>query len=403
MKRCSETRESTPMKPTAITVLFMGLGLWACDSLECGPGTHRERDQCVANVRVACGEGTLFRDGRCVSTATPPDAGADAGPGLVCGPGTVEVDGVCIALDVGVVEPPETGMPDLGPNVDGGVPGEDAAPPVPDAEPPPPACPEALTPGVPPADCGALPPGEAYCVVGLALDFTTGCALPAGLPMLLIDPALAAAGQPLAAYTRGETSVGPGGGFSVVGTGAAQQLALVIDDEAQLRAPAPGMGTWTRSAAGITSTAAEAGRVYTTLAFATSQAQQAVWNGILGQPAAFLEGNGFLVGRVFDRDDEGRLVPRAGAQVSTVGASTAHTCPDGGQCLRFFDDALTLDAFQAVGARRTGASGAFLLIRGGNGAYRSVFSVDDPMGVYATLPGGANIGSGFHLPFVPRP
>jgi hypothetical protein len=32
-----------------------------------------------------------------------------------------------------------------------------------------------------------------------------------------------------------------------------------------------------------------------------------------------------------------------------------------------------------------------------------VFSVDDPMGVYATLPGGANIGSGFHLPFVPRP
>lgn len=369
-------------------LLLLAVTLWSCDTLECGPGTHRERDLCVANARVVCAEGTALEDGRCVATGTP---AADAAP--------AEMD---VSPSDVLSSPADTGRDAaLDAALDATPPPSDAL--AVDATLPPTLCPPERTPGTAPADCGALPPGEAYCVLGLALDLTTGCALPEGLPLLLIDPALAAAGQPIEAYTRGEAVVGPGGAFAVVGTGAAQQLALVFDDAEQLRAPAPGRGEWVRSVAGVSALAAEAGRTYATLAFATSQAQQAVWNALLGRASGFLEANGFLVGRVFARDDGGRLRPRADAAVSTVGAPAAAQCTPDAQCLRFFDATPGLDALLPVGTQRTSLSGAFLFIRGGDSAYRSVFTVTDPAGVYPTLPGGANIGSGFHLPFVPTP
>ena len=365
-------------------LLLIALTLWACDTLECGPGTHRERDLCVANARVVCADGTALVDGRCVAVeGNPPaaDATIDAAADVDATPPSDADVGSADAADAARLDDADVAPPDQGP--------------------PPQLCPPDRTPSAAPADCGALPPGEAYCVVGLALDFTTGCALPEGLPLLLIDPALAAAGQPIAAYTRGEAVVGPGGAFAVVGTGAAQQLALIFDDAEQLRAPAPGQGAWVRSVAGVSALAADPGRTYVALAFATSQDQQGTWNALLGRAAGFLEANGFLVGRVFTRDDAGRLRPRADAAVSTVGAPTAAQCAPDGPCLRFFDATPNLDALLPVGAQRTSLSGAFLFIRGGDGAYRSVFNVTDPAGVYATLPGGANIGSGFHLPFVP--
>jgi len=151
----------------------------------------------------------------------------------------------------------------------------------------------------------------------------------------------------------------------------------------------------------VSALAAEPGRTFATLAFATSQAQQGVWSALLERAAGSPEANGCLVGRVFTRDDAGRLRPRADAAVSTVGAPTAAQCAPDAKCLRFFDATPALDALLPVGAQRTSLAGAFLFIRGGDGAYRGVFNVTDPADTYPTLPGGTNIGSGSHLPFVP--
>jgi hypothetical protein len=216
-------------------LLLLAVTLWSCDTLECGPGTHRERDLCVANARVVCAEGTALEDGRCVATGTP---AADAAP--------AEMD---VSPSDVLSSPADTGRDAaLDAALDATPPPSDAL--AVDATRPPTLCPPERTPGTAPADCGALPPGEAYCVLGLALDLTTGCALPEGLPLLLIDPALAAAGQPIEAYTRGEAVVGPGGAFAVVGTGAAQQLALVFDDAEQLRALHAAFTTAHRSLSG---------------------------------------------------------------------------------------------------------------------------------------------------------
>ncbi|MCA9546526.1 MAG: hypothetical protein KC613_19110, partial [Myxococcales bacterium] len=62
------------LKLTAVAALSLG-SLWACDTLECGPGTHREGDLCVSNVIVGCAPGTTLRDGRCEADGAGGDGG----------------------------------------------------------------------------------------------------------------------------------------------------------------------------------------------------------------------------------------------------------------------------------------------------------------------------------------
>ena len=382
------------MKTTEIGVfggLLLALGLVGCDSLECGPGTHRRQDECVPNIQLECGPGTSLRDGRCI--------GLDAAAARV---DVADVpDAAALVPDDAATDAPTDAPTDRL----GGAPTDaltDARPgPPPPDMPAPSTCPAALLPGPPATDCGALPPGESFCVAGRALDFTTGCALPMGTALIVIDPTLALAMQDIDVYTRGQGTVGPGGAYAIVGTGSATQLALVIDDADDVRDPHPGRGDLSRSSNGVSATPAAFGTVYAIPAFATSQAQQAIWNAALGEGEGFLEQNGFLVGRVTTRTDGG-LVPLSEARVSTLGAQTAHTCPADGHCLRFFTDDPTLSSLVPVGTARTTASGAFLFIRGGMSYYRSVFVVNEPADTYPSLPAGANFGSGFHAVFVPR-
>jgi hypothetical protein len=391
-------------------------GAPGCDSLACGPGTHRERDRCVPNVQVLCGEGTVYLDGACVR---PDEAGGGGGGGgapgtLTCGPGTREVDGVCLpdgsggSGPGGTIEPAggSGGGPSPGgdPGGSGGDPGgSGGAVVLPDAGPPAPRCPEGREPGTIPAACD-IPAGQNFCVVGIALDLLTGCAVEEGTGVLLTDPLAVAAGTPLADATRGRTRTGPNGVFTVIGNGMAGSVGITLDDEATLTDPTPGAGTLMRSSSGVQSTQAVFGETYRTIAFSTTQAQHAVWNDALGRPANFLETNGFMIGRVFSYGPEGALLPVDAARPVFTINSTMASCAEGGHCLRFLGDSLALDDFQAVGATTTGASGVFLVIRGGNEAFRDQVRVAVPEGYPARgTTCGAAPGSGFHLPLLPIP
>lgn len=379
-------------------LLTVGL-LAGCDTLECGTGTHREGDRCVPNVQVACGAGTTFQDGRCVAPDAP-DLGPtpDFGPGLSCGAGTHEEDGVCLPDEV--VTPPDRGVPaDMGVDPDDGVP-QDASPdmatPDMDVEPPP-RCPPELTPGAPPADCGRLPPGS-YCVVGVAVDFVTGCALPAdqGLGAVVIDPVAVASGATPEEAARGQAAIGPNGTFAIACAGESTQLALVIDE-----APQVPVNTWTRSVSGISAAQPTPGQIFRMTAFATTQAVQATWNAALGLGERGLEQGGFLVGRVYARRDGG-LVPAADARVRMRMTADALDCAADRPCLRFFDDDPALTGFQAEGAGATGQSGGFLMqLRGPVPVLQDQFYIDRQDATYAPLPAGASRGSGFHTAFVP--
>lgn len=380
----------------------------ACDTLECGPGTHRSQDQCIPDIQVTCGEGTVFADGECVS---PDEAGGGSGGGptagsggssggLTCGPGTVERDGVCLP----------DGQPPAGGSGGGGAGGEPtgggtggAGGLLADMGVPTPRCPAGSEPGAIPATCD-IPAGENFCVVGLALDLVTGCALPEGTGVLLTDPIAVTAGTPLEDAIHGETTVGPGGLFKVIGTGMSGSVGITVDDAATLRAPMAGAGELMRSSSGVQATAAAFGQTYQTIAFASSQAQQTKWNQGLGKPANFLEENGFMIGRVLAYGPDGSFVPVSGARpVFTVNGTMA-TCPENGHCLRFLGDSLALDDFQPAGATTTGASGAFMVIRGGANGFRDLVRVAQPDGYpeRATTCGAAP-GSGFHLPLLPTP
>jgi hypothetical protein len=398
-----------------LAALLLLLAAPGCDTLECGPGTHREQDRCVPNIQVQCGAGTVYLDGACVRPdeasggAGGSGAGGGAG-GLTCGPGTREVDGVCLP------DGPSGGGAGGGPapggsggaggspspgGAEGGSGGGGAL--EPDAGPPPPRCPEGREPGTIPAAC-EIPAGQNFCVVGVALDLLTGCAVEEGTGVLLTDPLAVAAGTPLSDATRGRTRTGPNGVFTVIGTGMAGSVGITLDDEATLTEPTPGAGTLMRSSSGVQSTQAVFGETYRTIAFSTTQAQQAVWNAALGQPANFLETNGFMIGRVFSYGANGELLPVDAARPVFTINSTMASCPDGGHCLRFLGDSPALDDFQPVGATTTGASGVFLVVRGGDGAFRDMVRVAVPEGYPARgTTCGAAPGSGFHLPLLPTP
>jgi len=386
------------VKHLPFLLAFAGL-FSACDTLECASGTHRDEDRCVPNVQVGCGEGTVFQDGRCIAMVAPtPDGGRTNDAGLGCGPGTHREGNLCVADQV---------QPDRGVAADAAV-AEDVGPPTdadppdmaPDMAPPPPRCPPELTPGPPPADCGALPPGS-YCILGVAVDFLTGCALPAdqGLAALVIDPVAVAGGATPQEAARGQGLIGAHGAFAIQGTGAATQLAMVIDEAPNF----PGDNAWTRSVSGVSAAQPQSGQIFRITAFATRESTQAVWNAALGLGERGLEQGGFLVGRVYARDGDA-LVPAANARVRLRVNANALDCAEAAPCLRFFDDDLALTGFQPQGAPATGRAGTFLLMLGAPPAppvLQDQFYVDQQDAVYAPLPAGASRGSGFHTAFVP--
>ena len=52
--------------PTIISVILSAGAVFGCGELECGAGTHREGDECVSNIPLGCGEGTVYERGWCV-------------------------------------------------------------------------------------------------------------------------------------------------------------------------------------------------------------------------------------------------------------------------------------------------------------------------------------------------
>lgn len=376
----------------------------ACDSLECGPGTHRDGDECIPNAQVVCGEGTYFEFGRCWPEELDASVGPDGSDNLVCGAGTHREGDECIPddtpqadarvqadsalqADVGVIE-------DAGPIPETGA--VDAEPVPPDAAAPVDPC-EGRERGVAPADCGDMP-GRAYCVTGVALEFTNNCALPSDQNLIayLIDPVEAAAGGDPAEYTRGFAAIGPGGTFAILAVTESRSLAIVIDES-----PDADQDVWTRSVSGISAGPSLPGVYPPATVFASNLDTEGRWAQALGHDEGFLQANGFLVGRVLTPAGGG-LAPLANAEVVAEGENLA-ACDEGESCLRFFDDDLRLTGFQPIGERRTSASGAFLVIRGGAGALRAVFAVAEPADIYNPIEAGANSLSGFHIVFVPAP
>jgi hypothetical protein len=87
----------------AFAVWTLGL-CGACETaLDCGPGSHREADECVASLDPICASGTELKNGSCVPVA--------GGGGQECGPGTHSVDNKCVP-DV-IVEGNASRMTDL--------------------------------------------------------------------------------------------------------------------------------------------------------------------------------------------------------------------------------------------------------------------------------------------------
>ena len=372
-----------------LSVTLVAVFASGCDTLECGPGTHRESDGCVPNVLVACAEGTEFVNGSCVSIQRP-DQGVppDRGPTLTCGAGTHEDNGMCVP-DVRPDRGPE---PDAGPDTDMIIPDAALVPDMaPDMAPPPPRCPPELEPGTPPA-CN--PVGGTYCVVGVATDYLTGCALPSdqGLIIALIDPLVAAAGgDPL-----GVVPVGEGGQFSfrINQNANAALLAIVIDE-----APNVESDLWNRAVSGVLGSVPVAGEIYGARAFSSSKAAQAIWNTELGFGEGELEQRGYLIGRVLTVGPMG-LAPVPNKRVLARGRGDLSSCAADMPCMRYFDDDPRLISFQEQGANQTGASGGFMLIHAGNAPLQDLFYVDGDDN-YADLPAGTNAGSGFHTAFVP--
>ena len=57
-------------------------------SQECGAGTYKDGDRCVAGMEIPCGPGTVASGGQCVPS--------DGGGGMVCGAGTVQQGSQCV-------------------------------------------------------------------------------------------------------------------------------------------------------------------------------------------------------------------------------------------------------------------------------------------------------------------
>lgn len=324
-----------------------------CDPLDCGPGTHRDGAECVANAPVACGSGTLLRDGRC---ELDPDSLPDGGTPLDCAPGTSPQGGQCVPDPVFYL-----------------------------------ACSGGETPA-PSAGCEGMAPGE-YCVTGTAFDIATGCApdAEAGLAAILIDPIARLAdpdGPPL-----GAVPLGPGGSFAIAASGNASRLVVIIDELDE-----GATDVWTRSLTGVRNTPPIAGDTYRLLTPASSGEDRAAWAAALGIDE-LLEG-GYLVGRVL-AEAGGTAVPAVGVGLMT-NVQGLTDC-DGGTCLRFFDDDPALTGFQPAGATTTGASGAFLVVHDGSGPLQLDVSVTGEDTGYPTLTTAVNTGSAFHMVLAPEP
>ncbi|HIA00895.1 MAG TPA: hypothetical protein EYN06_08380 [Myxococcales bacterium] len=49
-----------------VAIITVTLVLVGCPALECGEGTHKENNACVANIPYKCGPGTVYEKGYCV-------------------------------------------------------------------------------------------------------------------------------------------------------------------------------------------------------------------------------------------------------------------------------------------------------------------------------------------------
>lgn len=342
----------------AVSLAGLVTGLAGCERIDCGPGTYRDGASCVADAPVACGAGTVLRDGRCELDET---ALADGGAPPECGTGEIrDPDGDCVPAPIDYL-PCQDGPPAL------------------------------AGPG-----CGELETGE-YCVTGTAVDVVTGCPLgpDSGVVLALIDPIAAITdpnAPPIAVTVPGE-----GGAFAIAAGGSPFYLALVIDE-----AP-DGADVWTRSVTGVLTRTAVAGETYRTIALATSGETRAAWATALGREDDLVTG-GFLVGRVLiDADDDGQLEAAPGVQIGAAGRDDLADCAAGEPCLRLFDDDPLLTGFRDVGVTTTAASGAFLLVHNGAGTLQLRFSATLEGTEYETLTVGASAGRGFHVSFVPIP
>ncbi len=335
----------------AIGIALAALALGGCDPLDCGEGTHRDGAECLANAPVACGEGTVLRNGRCeVDPSSLPDGGA----GIECDPGTSPENGRCVPDPVFYVACPGGAVPTPGPG------------------------------------CEAMEPGE-FCVTGAAVDLVTGCppAEGAGLAAILIDPFAALGGAP----PLGVAPLGPGGSFSIASSGSASRLVVIIDELDEMAED-----VWTRSLTGVRNSAPIAGETYRLVAPATAVADRAAWGAALGVDE-LLE-DGYLVGRVFATGDDGAAVPAVGAEVQTTRQGI--TDCERGPCLRYFDDDPALTGFLPVGTTTTGESGAFIIINDGS-LLQLDFDVGQADETYPTVSAGANPGSAFHMVLAPAP
>lgn len=329
---------------------WAAVALWGCDPLDCGPGTHRDGAECVANAPVACGAGTVLRDGRC---ELDPSSLPDGGPTLECDPGTSAENGRCVPDPVFFAACPDGAVPTPGPG------------------------------------CEAMEPGE-FCVTGTALDVVSGCppAEDAGLVAILIDPFAALGGAP----PLGVVPLGDGGSFAIASDGSASRLVVVIDEM-----DAEAEDVWTRSLTGVINAAPVSGETYRLAAPATTVDDRAAWAAALGLEGDLLE-DGYLVGRVMATGDDGAAVPAAGATVAT--SREGLTDCERGPCLRYFDDDPALSGFLPVGTTATAESGAFLLINDGS-LLQLDFDVEGGDETYPTVSAGANPGSAFHMVLAP--
>lgn len=337
--------------PLALAALA---ALTGCDALECGPGTHRDGAECVADAPVGCGEGTVLVDGRCVvDESEAPDA---ATPPPCADGETRDESGACVARQIDYV-----------------------------------AC--ADGPAAPGPGCGALEAGE-YCVTGTVVDTVTGCPLGAdsGLVVSLSDPIAVLRDPdtpPLAFATPGD-----GGAFALTAEGTATYLVIAVDE-----ADPQGDDRYVRSVTGVISDPPVGGETYERVALATRFDTLTAWADALGRDDD-IAAEGFLVGRALTDDGDGALTPAAGVRVGVEGRDNYYRCEVGVPCLRMFDDDPALTGFQPVGAETTGESGGFLLIS--NGAASLLLNLAAE-GDYEPISTGASAGRGFHAVFVPSP
>ena len=181
-----------------ILALAIALLAAACDTVECGVGTHQEGDECVPNAPINCtSEFVVFRDGRCQPRPT------------VCGDGSTFDDdlGKCVADDpVEPVDMGNNGTPDVPPDMPGDVQDDGDAGDADVEEDVPPDVPEVPM-------CGDSSPDGTVCISGVVLDWTRNAPIVTEevLGLLIDDQTLRGAAPDKQPF--GFTTTGPGGSY----------------------------------------------------------------------------------------------------------------------------------------------------------------------------------------------